>query len=477
VKDIVLTAVTPGQASDHLIVLAEKDQLNLLSTTLTTEEMHFVRQSVEREVRQFFFVRTQGTIAVRLLKEDKEAYIALEDARLAGAEALKEVLQYKLTNVTIRDTAQPLRALAFAEGMALAAFQFLKYQENADKKVHPLRTISIETSDIVSVQRLDALVEAVYHARRIINEPFSYMNTARLAQEALAMGEQYGFKVEVLEKEKIEALKMGGLLSVNRASLQPPKFLVLEWIPVDPRNDQPLVLVGKGVVYDTGGYSIKPSEGMEYMKSDMGGAASVLGTFIVAAKNRIPVHLVGLIPITDNLVSATGIVPGDVIRMASGKTVEVANTDAEGRLILADALHYAKNYKPALVIDFATLTGAATRALGQQAICYMGTANEQTKQALELSGRRTYERLVEMPLWREYGDELKSSVADLRNVGGLMAGAITAGKFLEVFAEGYPWLHLDIAGPSFMKTPTGYRTKEGTGVGVRLMNDFLNSFF
>jgi leucyl aminopeptidase len=159
--------------------------------------------------------------------------------------------------------------------------------------------------------------------------------------------------------------------------------------------------------------------------------------------------------------------------MASGTTVEVMNTDAEGRLILADALHYANRYKPDLVIDYATLTGAAVRALGNQAICYMGTASQKTKNAFEKSGFRTYERLVEMPLWREYAEELKSATADLRNVGGITAGAITAGKFLEHFAKGYPWLHLDIAGPAFVKAPTGYKTKEGTGVGIRLTYDFL----
>jgi leucyl aminopeptidase len=163
--------------------------------------------------------------------------------------------------------------------------------------------------------------------------------------------------------------------------------------------------------------------------------------------------------------------------MASGATVEVLNTDAEGRLILADALHYAKRYKPALVIDYATLTGAAVRALGNQAICYMGTASQKVKQAIEKSGFRTYERLVEMPLWREYGEEIKSHNADLKNVGGPTAGAITAGKFLEYFTEGYPWLHLDIAGPAFAKTPSGYKTKEGTGVGVRLTYDFLKHYF
>jgi leucyl aminopeptidase len=294
-----------------------------------------------------------------------------------------------------------------------------------------------------------------------------------LALEAQELGKKHGFSVEIMGKEKIEALKMGGLLAVNKASKVPPCFIVLEWIPIDPRNDQPVVLVGKGVVYDTGGYSIKPSEGMEYMKCDMGGAAAVLGIFVAAAQNKLPVHLVGLIPVTDNLVSADAIVPGDIIRMASGTTVEVMNTDAEGRLILADALHYAKKYKPELVIDFATLTGAAVRAFGNQAICYMGTANHQTKRALENSGFRTYERLVEVPLWREYGEDLKSHTADMRNVGGPVAGAITAGKFLEHFTEGYPWLHLDIAATAFLKAPSGYKTKEGTGAGVRLTYDFL----
>lgn len=468
-----MTPAQAGQINNNLVVIAEKDTIAQLSACLTPDEMQFLQNSQEHEVRSFFFARPGGCVFVRLLKTDKDENLANEDARLAGAELLREILNYKLSVVTIREYMLSSRILPFTEGMGLAAFQFLKYQETPEKKTHSLRQIQVEHADKAAVQELDVMIDAVFHARRLVNEPHSYLTAPQLAQEAIELGEQYGFSVEVFGKEKIEALKMGGLLAVNRASKVPPQFIILEWIPIDPRNDKPVVLIGKGVVYDTGGYSIKPSEGMEYMKSDMGGAATVLGTFVAAARNRLPIHIVGLIPATDNLVSELAIVPGDVIRMASGTTVEVMNTDAEGRLILADALHYANRYKPDLVIDYATLTGAAVRALGNQAICYMGTAAQKTKQTFEKSGFRTYERLVEMPLWREYAEDLKSATADLRNVGGITAGAITAGKFLEHFAKGYPWLHLDIAGPAFVKAATGYKTKEGTGVGIRLTYDFL----
>ena len=476
-KNIKITAVTAVPADDNLILIAENNTINQLSKDLSADELGFVKAAFEKDVRSFFFARPKGSVMVRILKADKDEAIAWEDARLAGAETLKEILAYKFETVSIRDYSEYSRLLYFAEGLALSAFQFLKYISKPETRVNSLREINVETTDVAAVKELDATIDGVFHARRLMNEPHSYLTAPQLAKEATELGAQYGFSVEVLGKEKIEALKMGGLLAVNKASKVPPQFIVLEWIPIDPRNDQPVVLVGKGVVYDTGGYSLKTSDGMEYMKSDMGGAATVLGTFIAAAQNRLPVHLIGLIPATDNLVSESAIMPGDIIRMGSGATVEVLNTDAEGRLILADALHYAKKFKPALVIDYATLTGAAVRALGNQAICYMGTAPQKLKQSFEKSGFRTYERLVEMPLWREYGDEIKSQSADLKNVGGPTAGAITAGKFLEYFVEGYPWLHLDIAGPSFVKAATGYKTKEGTGVGVRLTCDFLKNYY
>jgi leucyl aminopeptidase len=461
--------------TDAAIYLVDKDQWSsALKDVLQAGELNFVKQTIERDGRFVFLARPDQAIFVRLFKDDTNAAIASEETRLAGAEALSELLRYKFTAVTIHDRCAVPHALLYAEGMALASYQFLKYIHQPDKKRHSLRQIVVDAPQ-EAVAELTGIVEAVFEARTLVNEPFSYLTAPQLAEESLRLGQQHGFTVEVLGKEKIESLKMGGLLAVNQASPIPPQFIILEWIPIDPIHDQPVVLVGKGVVYDTGGYSIKPSEGMEYMKCDMAGAATVLGTFVAAAKNRLPVHLIGLIPATDNMVSGMGIVPGDIIRMASGKTVEVMNTDAEGRLILADALHYAGRYKPKLVVDFATLTGAAVRAVGNIAICYMGTAPEDAKRALEKSGTATYERLIEMPLWREYADELKSSCADMKNVGGPTAGAITAGKFLEAFAEGYPWLHLDIAGPAFAKAASGYKTREGTGVGVRLMYDFLKN--
>lgn len=454
-------------------MLAEKDGLDQLETMLTSSEMAFLRQSAARDIVTFFFPRAEGGMFVRILKADKNPAFAAEDARLAGNELLAELRRYKIEHLALRNFCADNQSLAFAEGMALGNYQFLKYFSDADKKENPLREISVEGVSETDIAELTALLEAVFLTRDMVNEPHSNLNAVQLAETVDALGNEYGFAVEVLGKEKLEALKMGGLLAVNRASSVPPQFCILEWKPENARNSKPVVLVGKGVVYDTGGLSLKPTEGMDYMKCDMAGAATVVGTIAAAAKNKLPVHLVGLIPATDNQIGDRALAPGDVVRMYSGKTVEVLNTDAEGRIILADALHYAKKYDPELVLDFATLTGSAVRALGTQAICYMGTASQEVKTALESSGWATYERLVEFPLWREFGEDLKSHIADLKNIGSSNAGMITAGKFLEHFAADYPWLHLDIAGPAYLRTANGYRTKEGTGVGVRLIYDFL----
>ena len=465
----------PALPNDHVVILADKSRLDQLDPLLTPAEILFLRQSVGREVYNFFFPRADGSVFVRLLKTEKEPAMALEAARLAGNELLRELRQYKLETVRIHNCCVENRTLAFAEGMALGSYQFLKYFTQPEKKAKILREIRLESTCATQVEitELNALLEATFLTRDLVNEPYSHQGAEQLARALEEIGADYGFTVETLGKEKIETLKMGGLLAVNRGSLAPPQFCIAEWKPAGAKNAKPIVLIGKGVVFDTGGLSLKPTEGMDYMKCDMGGAAAVAGTLAVAARTQMPVHLIGLIPITDNLIGAGAFAPGDVVTMYSGKTVEIMNTDAEGRLLLADALHYAKKYDPALVLDFATLTGAAVRALGSQAICYMGTAPERVKQDLQASGWATYERLVELPLWKEYGEELKSNIADLKNLGSSNAGMITAGKFLEHFIGDYPWLHLDIAGPAYLRTASGYRTKEGTGVGVRLMYDFL----
>jgi leucyl aminopeptidase len=277
----------------------------------------------------------------------------------------------------------------------------------------------------------------------------------------------------VLNKSKIEALKMGGILAVNTGSVEPPTFTIMEYKPKKAVNKKPIVLVGKGVVYDTGGLSLKPTaNSMDFMKCDMAGGAAVGATLYAIAKAELPIHVIGLVPATDNRPGGNAYTPGDVITQHNGITVEVLNTDAEGRLILADALSYAQQYKPELVIDLATLTGAAAAAIGQYGIVCMGTADEKTKNKLKASGNNVYERLAEFPFWDEYDELIKSDIAEIKNVGGPTAGAITAGKFLHRFTD-YPWMHFDIAGPAFIKGPDSYRGKNGTGVGVRLLFDYL----
>ena len=322
---------------------------------------------------------------------------------------------------------------------------------------------------------LQATTNGVYAARNLVNEPLSYLTAVQLAEEASKLGKEKGFKVEVMNKKKIETLKMGGLLAVNRGSIDPPTFSILEYSPENAKNEKPLVLVGKGVVYDTGGLSLKPTAGsMDSMKSDMGGAAAVIGAMSAIAEAKLPVKVIGLVPATDNRPGEIAYVPGDVVSMYDGSTVEVLNTDAEGRMILADALAYAKKLNPELVIDLATLTGAAAVAIGKFGVVAMGTADQEAMNRLDNSGKEVYERIARFPFWDEYNDLLKSTIADVKNIGGREGGAITAGKFLERFTD-YPWIHLDIAGPAFLGADDSYRLQGGTGVGVRLLFDFVKS--
>ena len=268
---------------------------------------------------------------------------------------------------------------------------------------------------------------------------------------------------------------MGGLLAVNRASDIPPTFSILEWKPSDAKNTKPIIFVGKGLVFDSGGYSLKPGQYMEDMKIDMAGAAAVIGLFYAISKAKLPLYVIGLIPATDNLIGKSGYVPGDVIKMHSGLTVEIKNTDAEGRLILADALSYAKKYSPELVIDMATLTGAAIRAIGELASAVFFKTDKKIKKTLKNSAKLTYERIVEFPLWEEYNEMLKSSVADLKNIGGLYAGQTTAAKFLENFIQ-YPWIHLDIAPVASTEKRINYKGEGGTGEPIRLLFNFLENY-
>lgn len=399
----------------------------------------------------------------------------LEKLRVAGS-TIRTKLTKTATEIQVVGTGNA--ALALAEGIALSNYQFLKYFKDADKKKCALASIAlVGTFDDTQVTKLNNTLKAVFWARDMVNEPVSFLTATQLSTEIEALGKEAGFEVQVLEKAKIEALKMGGLLAVNKGSIEPPTFTIIEYKPEKPSNDKPIVLVGKGVVYDTGGLSLKPTAGsMDLMKSDMAGAACMAATIYGAALNQLNVHLIGLIPATDNRPGQSAYTPGDVITMYDGTTVEVLNTDAEGRMILADALAYSNKLNPALVIDAATLTGAAVVAIGTKASCLMGNADQAVLDKLIAAGNEVHERLVQLPFWDEYLDEMKSSVADLKNIGGRYAGMITAGKFLEHFVKS-PYIHLDIAGPSFLETAQDYKGKGGTGVGVRLLLNYFEKYY
>lgn len=345
------------------------------------------------------------------------------------------------------------------------------------QKKSSLNEISIVSENITEkeIQDQSSIVDAVCFARDLVNEPASVLSSVKLSQNIKEMALKTGCDVEVFDKQKIKDLKMGGLLAVNQGSTQPPTFTILEWKPKDAVNSRPLVIIGKGVVYDTGGHSLKPTDGMDTMKCDMSGAAAVASVLIALSRNKVPVYAIALIPSTDNRLSPDAYSPGDIITISDGTTVEVLNTDAEGRLILADAICYANRYEPELIIDIATLTGAAHKAIGTQGLVGMGNAPDQIVKRLVDAGMNEYERIAVFPFWDEYRESLKSEIADIQNIGGDLAGAITAGKFLEHFAK-YPYFHLDIAGIAFLKKGDSYRGTGATGAGVRLLYRFLANY-
>ncbi len=366
---------------------------------------------------------------------------------------------------------------AIAEACKLSNYQFLTYKTT--KEANSLKAVTIVSTDNNGpdlVKRGEKIARATIVARDLVNEPVITLTAVEIAARMESFGKEFGFSAEVFNKQKISSLKMGGLLAVNFGSEIPPTFTIMEWKPANATNKKPVVLVGKGVVYDTGGLSLKPTaNSMDSMKADMAGAAAVIGTMCAVSALELPVHVIALVPATDNRPGKNAYTPGDVITMFDGTTVEVLNTDAEGRMILADALAYAKKYNPELVIDLATLTGAQVVAVGYHGSAFMGSASKKTKNHLKAAGQRVYERLVELPLWEEYKDQLKSEIADMKNIGGSPAGCITAGKFLEHFTD-YPWIHIDIAGPSFLPSNDSYRGKQGTGVGVRMLTEFLSNY-
>lgn len=455
------------------LVHVYKSQKELAECGFSSKELAYVKEELNNDKELVHVNQYDRSIYVVKGKKQAESHLQDENFRILGDKIGKSLNGIKAKQVTVLGS-NPEEVYLVVEGMALGNYVFDKYFK--EKKQGSLNSIQV-VSELKKGQLgdLENLVEAVFHTRDLVNEPLSFLTAPQLAKEIKKLGKKAGYKATVFNKKKIEELKMGGLLAVNRGSIDPPTFSILEWKPKNAKNKKPVVLVGKGVVYDTGGLSLKPTaNSMDLMKCDMAGSAMMIGTLYAVAKNKLPIHVIALIPATDNRPGLNAYAPGDVVKMHSGHTVEVLNTDAEGRMLLADALSYAKKYKPELVLDSATLTGAAVRAFGPYAACVMGTAEEKEFEALENSANRVFERVIKQPFWKEYGDVLKSDVADFKNLGGPFGGHISAGKFLERFTD-YPWMHLDIAGPAFLNSADSYRPKWASGYGVRLMYDFLKN--
>jgi leucyl aminopeptidase len=321
------------------------------------------------------------------------------------------------------------------------------------------------------VERTATICRGVKLARDLVSQPGNVVTPAYLADTARELAARHNLECRVYEYEELEKLGMNALLAVGRGSAEAPRLIVLEYRGAVERS-RPVVLVGKGITFDSGGISIKPGAGMEEMKTDMAGSAAVLGAMQAAAGLELPLNLVGIIPTAENMPDGKAYKPGDVVTSLSGTTIEITNTDAEGRLILCDALHFALQFRPAAMIDLATLTGACVVALGHEASGLMGN-DRRLISSLKQAGERCGERVWELPLWDGYGEAMKSDIADLKNAGSRDGGSITAGWFLKQFVGSTRWGHLDIAGTAWVDKARPCSPKGATGVGVRLLIEYL----
>jgi leucyl aminopeptidase len=367
---------------------------------------------------------------------------------------------------------------SFVEGISLGNYTFDKYKKERDKTRNLSVFIHADDEKVIksAIAKNNSVVDGIFFTKDLQNEPPSALRPFELADSVREKLTKHGMKVTVFDEKEIKKRNMGGLIAVGQGSNAKPRFIVIEYKPKNKKgNGKKIALVGKGVTFDTGGYCIKPWQGMLEMKADMSGAAVVAGTMLAAAKMNLPVEILGVIPAAENMINGEAMRPGDVVKTASGKTIEVGHTDAEGRMILADALDYASKQKPDEIIDFATLTGACVVALGL-GVAGLFTKNDSLADELYKAGMKTYDRLWRLPMWDDYNKDNESKIADVNNDGGRWGGAITAAKFLENFVDKkIPWAHLDIAGPAVANDLTNYNKVFMTGFGVRLMIEYLSN--
>ncbi len=423
---------------------------------------------------------------VLLLGLGKEKSLGLNGLRQATSFAVKLLTDKQLDSfllalpqIALKKNSLAEKVQAVAEGVLLADYRYERYL-SADR---PGKSVALDRVGLLigdkeskaeadaALQNAEAITAGVCFARDLVNAPGNEKSPEFLAMQAVSMAEQLGIKAKLLDRKELKRQGFGAMLGVAQGSERDPYLIVLEYRG-STEDAKPVALVGKGVTFDAGGISLKPADKMDEMKMDMGGAAAVLGTIMAAAQMKLPINLVAVVPAVENMPSGTAIRPGDILTSLSGKTIEVLNTDAEGRLILADALTYVGRYQPRVVIDVATLTGAVIIGLGHHAAGVMGNHDGLIRQLLK-AGERSGEKLWQLPLWEEYAAQIKSDFADVKNTGGRAAGTITAAAFLQKFADDYTWAHIDIAGMAWEGSGKAGQPKGGTGFGVRVLVDYL----
>jgi leucyl aminopeptidase len=479
------------ERSDCVIVGVYESQLSLAAQVIDGAAAGLISQLIKRDdfdakvdasllLHNVAGIESERVLLVGLGKEESFTEKQFAKVVRAAVKALakcgaKNAICF-LAELPVKNLSTRRKVAILAEAAIDASYQFdaIKKKTKSKKSQKSLKTLIINVADANEVKAAEfglsdgqAIGAGVNLAKNLGNLPPNVCNPTYLAEEALAMGKQYGFEVEVLEKKALQKLGMGSFLGVAEGSETPPKFIIMQHLK-GKKSQKPVVLVGKGITFDTGGISLKPGAEMDEMKYDMCGAASVLGTFKTIAEMDLKLNVIGLIPTCENMPDGRATRPGDVLTSMSGLTIEVLNTDAEGRLILCDALTYAERFEPSAVVDIATLTGACVIALGSHATGLFSNNDDLAKELL-VAGETALDRAWHMPMWDDYQPQLDSNFADMANIGGRAGGSITAACFLSRFAEKYDWAHLDIAGTAWKSG----KEKGGTGRPVPLLTAFL----
>jgi leucyl aminopeptidase len=402
----------------------------------------------------------------------KKEEVSREKIRQAGGKAAVYLRDSGMKKIALSTSVLSFNASPadFIEGSLLGLYTFKKYMKKKNDRMIESITILSRSSKRIKedLYWIKTTASSVNFARDLVNTPANDMTPSHLAKVALSLKGKT-FSVKILEKRDVQRLGMGSYLSVVQGSHEPPKFIILEYRGT---KGSPIVLIGKSITFDSGGISLKPSEGMEKMKYDMAGGAAVLGIMKAVSELKLPVYIIGILPATENLPGSSAAKPGDIVRAIDGKTIEIISTDAEGRMTLADAIGYSKRFKPKVIIDIATLTGACSIALGNGAMAMMGNDKDIINKLKE-SGNNTYERVWEMPIFEEYKEYIKGDIADLKNTGGKSGSLVTSAYFLSEFAGDTPWVHLDIAGTAWVEKEKPYLPKGASGIGIRLILDFI----